>query len=150
MSYEKDLLTGIAQMISDSSIAVYRPVGAYDPAENAIVFGDYPTSPDQCVVLNYTPVTDATMIPMGRGILEVHCRGAQGDPFGATEPAVAIFELLHGMRNQPFGTANVIQLLRDHTAPLEQDTSRRSKRVDIYFVDVDAPPTANRPDGGEW
>ena len=148
MSYEKDLLTGIAQMISDSSIAVYKPAGAYDAAETGVVFGGWPQSPDACVVLNYTPVTDATMVPMGKGILEVHSRGSAGDPFGATEIASPIFDLIHGMTDHWFGSAHIIQLLRDHVAPLEMDASKRYKRVDIYYVDVDAPSTVNRPSNG--
>lgn len=150
MSYAKDLLTGIAQMISDTSIAVYKPAGAYTAAENAIVFGAWPQAPDRCVVLNYTPVTLATMIPMERGILEVHVRGAAGDPFGATETAAAIRDLLQGIRSKPLGAANIIQILHNNSVPLVQDTSRRFEHVETFILDLDTPPTANRPDGGEW
>jgi hypothetical protein len=150
MSYAKDLLTGIAQMISDSSIAVYKPADPYSAADNAIVFGTWPQSPDTCVVLNYTPVTLATMIPMERGILEVHVRGAQGDPFGATETAAAIRDLLQGVRAKPLGAANIIQILHSNSVPLVQDTNRRFEHVETFILDLDTPPTANRPDGGEW
>lgn len=147
-NYEKDLLTGLAQMIADSSIAVYRPTGVYSSDETAIVFGGYPQSPDRCVVLNFTPVTDATMISMGRGILEIHSRGIAGDPFGPSDIAVPVFELIHNLRDWTFGTAHIIQCLRDHVAPLEQDAAKRGKRSDIYFVDYDSPSSANRTDGG--
>jgi len=148
MSYEKDFLTGLAQMISDSSIAVYRPTGAYAAGERAVVFGGWPQAPDACIVLNYTPVTDGVMVPMGRGILEVHSRGRQGDPFGPGELAIPVFDLIHNMQNQTFGTSHVVQILRDHVAPLEQDALKRFRRVDIYYADLDAPGTTNRPSAG--
>lgn len=150
MSYAKDLLTGIAQIISDSSVAVYRPTGAYSAAENAVVFGVWPQTPDRCVVLNYTPVTLATMIPMERGILEVHVRGTAGDPFDATETAAAIRDLLQGIRSHPLGSANIIQILHNNSVPLVQDANRRFEHVETFIVDVDTPPTVNRPDGGTW
>ncbi len=148
MSYEKDFLTGLAQMISDSSIAVYRPTGAYAAGERAVVFGGWPQAPDACIVLNYTPVTDGVQVPMGKGILEVHSRGVPGDPFGPSDLAIPVFDLIHNMQNQTFGTSHVIQILRDHVAPLEQDAVKRFRRVDIYYADLDAPGTPNRPSAG--
>jgi len=150
MSYAKDLLTGIAQMISDSNIALYKPSGAYGAADRAIVFGAWPQAPDKCIVLNYTPVTLATMIPMERGILEVHIRGAAGDVFDSTETAAAIRDLLQGIRSTPLGTANVIQILHNNSVPLVQDANKRFEHVETFIVDVDSPPTVNRPDGGIW
>jgi hypothetical protein len=148
MSYAKDLLTGIAQMISDTSIAVYRPAGAYGAAENAIVFGVWPQAPDRCIVLNYTPMVLATMIPMERGLLEAHVRGAPGDPFDAGETADAVRDLLHGVRSRTFGATNVIQILHRNSVPLVQDSNRRMEQVEQFDVDLDTPPTTNRPAGG--
>jgi hypothetical protein len=150
MSYARDLLTGIAQMISDTAIAVYRPAGAYGAAENAIVFGVWPQTPDRCIVLNYTPMVLATMIPMERGLLEAHIRGAPGDPFGAGETADAVRDLLHGIRGTAFGSATIIQILHRNSVPLVQDSNRRMEQVEQFDVDLDTPPTLNRPDGGTW
>jgi hypothetical protein len=150
MSYAKDLLTGIAQMISDSNIALYKPSGAYSSGDRAIVFGAWPQAPDKCIVLNYTPITLATMIPMERGILEVHIRGAAGDVFDSTETAAAVRDLLQGVRGTPLGTANVIQILHNNSVPLVQDANKRFEHVETFIVDVDSPATVNRPDGGVW
>jgi len=150
MSYARDLLTGIAQMISDTAIAVYKPAGAYGAADNAIVFGVWPQAPDRCVVLNYTPMVLATMIPMERGLLECHVRGRAGDPFDAAETADALRDLLHGIRAKPFGAVNVIQILHRNSVPLVQDANRRMEQVEQFDVDLDTAPTANRPDGGTW
>lgn len=146
MSYEKDFLTGIAQMIADNGIASYKPSGVYSAAETAIVFGGWPQAPDRCITLNYTPVTDQTMAAFGRGILDIGYRGAAGDPFGPSDMAVPVFELIHGMRQHTLGTSHVIQILRDHVAPMESDGNRRNKRFDLYYVDLASPPTEHRTD----
>jgi hypothetical protein len=148
MSYEKDLLTGIAQMIADSSIAAYNPAGFYTPGQTGVVFGIWPQSPDACVVLNATRLNTSVMIPMDRYLLEVHHRGKAGDPFGPGETSTPIFDLLHNARNITLGSAHVIQILHDHSAPMEQDATKRFKQADIYFIDLDLPATANRPDMG--
>lgn len=148
MSYEKDFLIGIAQMIADNGIAVYKSNGVYGAGETGIVFGGWPQAPDRCLTLNYTPVTDQTMAAFGRGILDIGFRGAPGDPFGPSDIAVPVFELIHGIRNHPLGTSNIIQLLRNHVAPMETDGNRRSKRFDLYTVDLDSPATAHRTAAG--
>ncbi|MCP1414406.1 hypothetical protein [Paenarthrobacter sp. A20] len=146
MSYEKDFLTGIAQMIADNGIATYKPSGAYSAGQTGIVFGGWPQVPDRCLTLNYTPVTDQTMSAFGRGILDIGFRGAPGDPFGPSDIAVPVFELIHGMRQHTLGTAEVIQILRDHVAPMETDGNRRNKRFDLYYVDLASPTTKYRTD----
>lgn len=150
MSYVKDLLTGLAQMISDSGIALYKPSGAYAPADRGVVFGGWPQSPDRCIVLNYTPITLATKIPMERGILEAHLRGAPGDVWDSTDTASAVRDLLQGITNTPLGTANIIQILHQNSVPIVQDANKRYEHVEIFYADIDSPPTANRPDGGTW
>lgn len=148
MSYAKDLLTGLAQMIADSSIAVYKPAGAYTATDRAIVFGAWPQSPDQCIVLNYTPITLGVMVPMERGILEAHIRGRSGDPFDATDTAAAVRDLLQGLTGKPLGTANIVQVLHQNSVPLVQDALKRFEHVELFTIDLDSPGTPNRPDAG--
>lgn len=148
MSYVKDVLTGVAQMLSDSSIAVYRPTGAYAAGERAIVFGDYPQSPDACIVLNYTPINLAVTLPMERGFLECHVRGVPGDVFDATDTAAAVRDFLQGLKGQTLGAANIIQALHQNSVPLTQDASKRFKQVELFTLDLDTPGTVNRPDAG--
>jgi len=148
MSYARDLLTGIAQMISDSSIALFRPNGVYSAAENGIVFGGWPQSPDRCVVLNYTPVRLGTEVSMEKGLLEAHIRGGFFNPSSATDTATAVRDLLHNTRNKPLGTANIIQLLHNNSVPLVQDGNRRYEHVEVFTIDLDTPATANRTAAG--
>ncbi|GAA1051403.1 hypothetical protein [Arthrobacter russicus] len=148
VDFEKEFLTGLAQMIADSNIAVYRPDGVYAEGEAGIVFGFWPQSPDACIVLNLTPLSDESMINFSRYILEVHARGAKGDPFGASGLAVPVFDLIHGARNLEVGKIQVTQILRNGGSPLEQDGSRRAKRADNYVVWMDTNPTQYRSING--
>jgi hypothetical protein len=148
MSYVKDVLTGLAQMLSDSSIGVYKPTGTYASTDRAIVFGMWPQSPDACIVLNYTPITLGVMVPMERGILEAHIRGEAGNVFDATDTAAAVRDFLQGLTGQPLGTANIVQVLHQNSVPLVQDSLKRFEHVELFTLDIDTPGTTARPDAG--
>lgn len=148
MSYVKDVLTGLAQMLSDSNIGVYKPAGAYASTDRAIVFGGWPQSPDACIVLNYTPITLGVMVPMERGILEAHIRGKAGNVFDATDTAAAVRDFLQGLTGQPLGTANIVQVLHQNSVPLVQDSLKRYEHVELFTLDLDTPGTTARPDAG--
>lgn len=148
MSYVKDVLTGLAQMLSDSSIGVYKPTGAYASTDRAIVFGGWPQSPDACIVLNYTPLVLGVAVPMERGILECHVRGRPGDVFDATDTAAAVRDFLQGLTGKPLGTANIVQALHQNSVPLVQDAVKRYEHVELFTLDLDTPGTTARPDAG--
>jgi len=148
MSYVKDVLTGLAQMLSDSSIGVYKPTGTYLATDRAIVFGVWPQAPDACIVLNYTPVNLGVMVPMERGILECHIRGRAGDVWDASDTAAAVRDFLQGLTGQPLGTANIIQVLHQNSVPLVQDALKRFEHVELFTIDLDSPGTPNRPSAG--
>lgn len=144
----RDLLTGIAQMIADNGIGAYRTAGAYQPNETAIVFKAMPTSPDRAIVLTAVPMTDAVFTPMGMTLVQARCRGLPGDPLDVDDLGDALFDLLHGLRDHTFGSVHIIQCLRNSSVPMGQDASKRWERVDHFYIDLDYPPTTNRPVGG--
>lgn len=148
MSYVKDVLTGLAQMLSDSNIGVYKPTGTYAATDRAIVFGVWPQAPDQCIVLNYTPITLGVMVPMERGILECHIRGRPGDVWDASDTAAAVRDFLQGLTGQPLGTANIVQVLHQNSVPLVQDSVKRLEHVELFTIDLDTPGTPVRPSVG--
>jgi hypothetical protein len=148
MSYVKDVLTGLAQMLSDSSIGVYKPAGTYASTERAIVFGVWPQAPDACIVLNYTPVNLGVMVPMERGILECHIRGSAGNVWDASDTAAAVRDFLQGLTGKPLGTANIVQVLHQNSVPLVQDALKRFEHVELFLLDLDTPGTPARPSAG--
>lgn len=147
-STARDLLTGIAQMIADSGIGVYRTAGAYASNETAVVFKSMPSSPDRAIVLTAVPMTDQVFIPMGMVLVQARCRGVPGDPLDVDDLGDAVFDLLHGLKAMTLGSVHIIQCLRNSSVPMGQDSSRRSERIDHFYIDLDYAPTTNRPAGG--
>jgi hypothetical protein len=145
MSTTRDLLTGLAQIIADSSIAVYDPVGAYAATDTGVVLMKLPSTPDRVVALWAVPLTDGTMTPIGQTLIQVRTRGLPDQPLDTEDLGDAVFDLLHGIRNHPLGSVNIIQILRKSSIPNGQDNSKRFERIDHFYADIDYPPTTNRP-----
>lgn len=148
MGATRDLLTGLAQMINDSGIAVYDPSGVYTAGQTGIIFKNVPTTPDRVVVLTAVPFTDLTMVPAGLVLVQVRTRGLPNNPLDVDDLGDAVFDLLQGLRDQTFGTVHIIQCLRKSSVPMGQDSSKRWERVDHMYTDLDFPATVNRPSGG--
>jgi hypothetical protein len=148
MGSTRDLLTGLAQTISDTGIGSYRATGAYDPGETAIVFRASPQSPDRVIMMMCVPMTDAAMIPMGRWMVQFYFRGLPNDPFDVEDLGDAVFDLMQGATSMPMGSINIIQCLRQGSVGNGQDASKRWTRIDRYMIDLDTAPTANRPSNG--
>jgi hypothetical protein len=146
----RDMLVGLAETIAGSGIGVYRDDGsAYLATETAIIFGDLPPSPDRCIILSFVGSTsDMTMIPMSSVLVQARFRGLPNDFLDMNDLGDAVFDLLHGATNLTLGSTHAIQILRNGSAPGGMDASRRWGRYDDYLIDLDFPPTANRPAGG--
>lgn len=148
MGATRDLLTGLAQMIHDNGIGVYNPTGVYSPAQTGIIFKNVPTTPDRVIVLTAVPLTDMTMIPVGKMLVQVRTRGIPNDPLDTDDLGDAVFDLLQGLMNLTLGATHIIQCLRNSSVPMGQDSSKRWERVDHMYMDIDYPPTVNRPENG--
>lgn len=148
MAATRDLLTGLAQMIHDTGIGVYNPSGAYTAAQTGIIFKNVPTTPDRVIVLTAVPLTDMTMIPVGKVLVQVRTRGVPNDPLDVDDLGDAVFDLMQGLTNLSLGSTHIIQCLRNSSVPMGQDASKRWERVDHMYLDLDYPPTVNRPSGG--
>ena len=144
----RDLLTGLAETIAGSGIATYRPSGTYLPTETAIVVGASPQSPDRVIMMMCVPMTDATMIPMGKWMVQFYFRGLPNNPLDVEDLGDAVFDLMHGATSMVMGSVNIIQCLRQGCVGNGQDASKRWTRIDRYMIDLDTAPTVNRPDMG--
>jgi hypothetical protein len=144
----RDLAVGFANLIADSGLGVYNPTGAYAATDTAIVFKDLPPAPNRCIVLTAVPLTDAEVIPLGKVLVQVRLRGNPNDPLDVDDLGDAITDLVHGARNLTFGSTHAVQILRNSSVPMGVDNAKRWTRIDHFYVDLDYPATANRPDGG--
>ena len=148
MAAARDLLTGIAGMIADTGIGVFNPSGVYAGTDTGIIFKNMPAKPDRAVVLTAVPLTDMTAIPVGKMLVQVRTRGLPNNPLDVDDLGDAIFDLLHGVTDKVMGSTHIIQCLRNSSVPMGVDTASRWERVDHFYIDLDYPPTVNRPENG--
>lgn len=151
MAATKELLEGIATFLAGAGVGVtWSADGVYTSTQTGIFMMHTPQAPDRVVVLNLVDNADDPTMPLGQKMLQVRGRGNPNDPLDVAELLDPIFDVLHGRTNWPIGGQTIIQILRRVSAPLGADSSVRFERVDQYYMDVDAAPTALRPDRGSW
>jgi hypothetical protein len=147
---ERIISDNVSQMIAAAGIGVISPTASYAATDVAIVPGSIPAAPDKAIVITVVPLTDDITLPLGRVMVQVKIRGAAGDPFGASDLSSAVRDVLHGQKDLYWGPVHVIQMNRQIAVPNGQDASKRQEQFDQYYLDVDFPPTINRPAGGSW
>jgi hypothetical protein len=150
MGATRDLLNGLAGMITAAGIGVLNTNGVYAANDTGLIMLVMPASPDRVIVLNAVSQGDDITMPLGQVMVQVRVRGLPNNPLDALDLSDSIFAILHGTKDLTFGSVHVIQMNRRVNVPMGQDAAKRSEFVDQYYLDVDAPATANRPVGGSW
>lgn len=151
MAATKDILDGIAQLLAGAGLGLtFNSAGVYTTGQTGIFMMTMPDAPDRCVTLNLVDRADDPTMPLGEKMLQVRGRGNRNDPLDVGELLDPIFDVLHGRTNLTVGGQTIIQILRRVSAPMGSDSLHRSERADQYYMDVDAAPTALRPEQGSW
>jgi hypothetical protein len=109
-----------------------------------------PASPDRVITLTAVNQGDDITMPLGQVMVQVRGRGLPNRPTDVDDLLDSIFAVLHGTTNLVFGSVTVVQMNRKVSVPMGMDDSKRWERVDQYYLDLDFPPTANRPAQGSW
>lgn len=151
MAATKDILEGIATLLAGAGLGLtYNPNGVYTTGQTGIFMKTMPDAPDRCVTLNLVDTDDHPTMPLGEKMLQVRGRGARNNPLDVDEILDPIFNFLHGRTDVTLGAQTAVQILRKVSAPMGSDDLHRWERADQYYADVDAAPTALRPEGGSW
>lgn len=152
MSATTDLLTGVAVKIAAevTPTIVYTSLGVYTAGQTGIMMKVMPATPDRVVTLALVTQGDNITQPLGNWMLQVRGRGLPGQPLDVDDLMDSIFDVLHGTQNLVFGTVTVIQMNRQVSVPMGEDTAKRWERVDQYYLDVNLPGSTNRPTAGSW
>lgn len=139
MAYTRDVLDGLAQLLADAGVGVYRPGGVYADGEviTAIGYGTRPEAPDRILWLNTYPVEDSDLTSVVTGV-QVWCR-AGPDPLDITDLADAVFAALHNRQRLNFGTTQVALIWRQSQALLGQDAHGRQELTANYYVRATRP-----------
>jgi hypothetical protein len=149
MSVTTDLLEGIAGMIvAGVSGTSYNPAAA--TVNGGILLKLMPASPDRVITLTAVNQGDDITMPLGQVMVQVRGRGLPNRPTDVDDLLDSIFDVLHGTTNLAFGSVIVVQMNRKVSVPMGMDDLKRWERVDQYYLDLDFPPTANRPAQGSW
>ncbi|MCU1408464.1 MAG: hypothetical protein JWM23_544 [Microbacteriaceae bacterium] len=151
MSVTSDLLNGLAQMIAGADLGVsFTPSGVYTSGQTGVFMKIMPAAPDRVVTLAAVPQGDDISMPLGQVMVQIRGRGLPNRPVDVDDLLDGIFGVLHGATNLVFGSVTVIQMNRRVSVPNGMDDLKRWERIDQYYLDVDFPPTPNRPEQGSW
>ncbi|MGW3572176.1 minor capsid protein [Streptomyces sp. NPDC000941] len=132
VSYTPDLLDGLAQLIADQGIAVYRPDGVYTVSETGLTVAVMPDNPDRIVALTAYPVEDTHLTDAITGV-QVRVRASR-DPREADQLADALFDLLHGREHFVAGGIHIGLCWRQSQGPLGQDQLGRMELAANYYL----------------
>ncbi|MGH3745810.1 MAG: minor capsid protein [Micromonosporaceae bacterium] len=144
MGFSTDLLKGVAELLGDTTSAIWRPDGsAYGPAEIPIVLGSLPTSPDRALGLAlYGAQQSSDDVAQADSMtgLQVRVRGRKGDTTIVDDLADEVFEQLQGLSDHTLSTGVHLLLVdRRIVAPLGMDGNGRYERADSYDLTVHRP-----------
>lgn len=143
-----DLIDGFAQLIADNDLGVWNESGTYTASQTGIFRMFVAPSPDRILAISSVPMTANVALPMGSALVQIRGRGNANNPDDVNELLDPILQLVTGLTNQTMGSTHIVQVQFQSSAPLGMDQNFRWERADQYLVDIDTPPTSNRPHGG--
>lgn len=142
MGFETNLLEGIAQLIEDAGIGVWKATGVYTTSETGIVIDTVPASPDKIITLSDYPVSDDPTLSDSVIGVQVRTRLGGQNPSLVKDLDGAIFSFLHGMPAQTMANGvHIVSCFRNSGASLGQDANNRWMRSSNYYVTVHRPST---------
>jgi hypothetical protein len=137
VSYTTSLLDGLAALIADAGLAVYRPDGSYTAGETGVIFTVMPDTPERVIVLTAYPVEDTDLTDAITGIQARMRCGT--DPRDVDQLADGLFDLLHNRRGLDLGGVRVALICRQSQAPMGQDAHGRQEIAANYYARTTRP-----------
>lgn len=133
VSYTRALVDGLAALLQEANLGVYRPDGpAFTATETAIVAGTMPEAPDRVLLLTPYPVEDTDLTDTVTG-MQIRMR-AGSDPREVGDLADDVRDLLHQRRHYWLGLVHVALSWRQSQAQLGQDTHGRTELTSNYYL----------------
>lgn len=132
MGYTNALLDGLASLIAEAGLALYKPDGVYGTAETGVFFTIMPDEPDGVVCLTAYPVQDTNLTDTTTGV-QVRMRAGR-DPRLVEQLADGVFDLLHNRRGDVLGGINVAVIWRQSQAPMGQDVHGRQEIAANFYA----------------
>jgi hypothetical protein len=133
VSYTRVLVDGLAALLQETGLGVYRPEGpAYTEDETGIVAGAMPEAPDRVLLLTPYPVEDTDLEDVISGV-QIRMR-AGADPRDVGDLADDVRDVLHNRRHYWLGPVHVALSWRQSQAVLGQDARGRLELTSNYYL----------------
>jgi hypothetical protein len=130
--YTSSLLDGIASLLADSGVGVWRPDDVIQDPDTGIFRGVMPDEPSRALALTAYPVADDDTTDAITGV-QIRMRAGR-DPDAVDDLADAVFEVLHQRRQYRLGGLYVALSWRQSQAWIGQDTQGRMElTANFYF-----------------
>ncbi|WP_411129912.1 minor capsid protein [Streptomyces sp. x-19] len=133
MSYTRSLVDGLARLLAENGVGVYRPDGPYAEGDTAITVAALPPAPDRVICLSAYPVLDSPALTDTTTGIQVRTR-AGTDPREVDDLDDAVLAVLHASGPHRFGDVPVQLLYRVSASPIGADASGRWERTANYYA----------------
>lgn len=132
------LLTGLAELLADEGVGVWRPTGVYTTGEVGITVTAVPDTPDQIIAL--TPYDVDSTSGTQDLVQGVQMRFRAGpDPRTVIDREDRVFELLHMRAHTRLGGVLVNLMWRQSQAWIGADGRGRQELTANYYLRVSRP-----------
>ncbi|WP_371677912.1 minor capsid protein [Streptomyces sp. NBC_01276] len=133
MTYTVDLLDGLARLLHEQGVGIYRTDGPYAAGETAITIAALPPVPDRVICLAAYPVTDSPVLTDTTTGVQARTR-AGVDPREVDALDDQVHEVLHGSGPHLLGSVRAQLVFRVSAAPIGSDSAGRWERSANFHV----------------
>jgi hypothetical protein len=132
VSYTSNLLDGIAGLLAEAGVGVFRPDGMVGADETGIFRAVMPDQPDRALGLTAYPVEDSEHTDAITGV-QIRMRAGPGDVDAIDDLADAVFDALHNRQHYEVGGVHVALSWRQSQAWIGQDTHGRMELTSNFY-----------------
>ncbi len=151
MSGVRDLYDGFCTFAATADVSyAWNPNGRYSSGVVGFFTAFMPATPDRAFALFATPMGDSVTQPIGQVRFQLQARGERNNPLDPEDLLDPVFKVLQGATAIPSGDYRITQVYRTNRVELGTDDNVRRTVADVYYADVDYPPTVLRPEFGSW
>jgi hypothetical protein len=129
--YTSSLLDGIAGLLAEAGVGVWRPDGVIEDPDTGIFRGVTPDKPDRAIGLTAYPVADDDSANAVTG-MQARMRAGR-DPNAIDDLADAVWDVLHNRRQYRVGDIYVALSWRQSQAWIGQDTQGRMELTSNFY-----------------
>ncbi|MFJ6566221.1 minor capsid protein [Streptomyces sp. NPDC091292] len=135
--YTSSLLDGIAGLLAEAGVGVFRPGGAIGDGETGIFRAVMPDQPDRAIGLTAYPVEDTDLTDAITGV-QIRMRAGR-DPDAIDDMADALWDALHNRQHYELGGIHVALSWRQSQAWIGQDAHGRMELTSNFYFRTTRP-----------